>query len=135
MPRRLTAVWAALAALSMLVLAPGTATAQGLGSIRIGGAEILLQSFDVQVLTVTGNAVCALTGLVTIEVATKDLATGGLGEGTVEFECTYPDEHVQWAAGVGAEGHRPGDRILVEATAVGAIVDEDERVVTLKQFR
>jgi len=77
--------------------------------------------------------VCGLSGAATVTIRFTDLDLGTVTTGAAFIRCVTPGEHVNWVALINAI-YRPGDRALVDATATGSIIDEDQKEVVIKQF-
>jgi hypothetical protein len=129
--RRVTLVSAFASLLLLLGAVGGTASAQSVGKVSVGDAEALTQV----VVDITGTGVCGLSGPVTLTVKVGDLDLGTSGVNTTVTTCTSPDEHINWVVGVVLFPFRPGDRALVDVTATGAIIDQDQKEVIIKQYR
>ncbi|MDQ3822970.1 MAG: hypothetical protein M3321_06995 [Actinomycetota bacterium] len=127
MSRRFIAIAVAVAA----CVAPAVAHAQE-GELQITSAELISDTVASETVVVKGTGQCAAPGLVSLRVVVRDLETGGRGLGSATTECVEPGERILWSVQVVARDTRPGDRVLVTASAAGAITAADRKELVLQ---
>jgi hypothetical protein len=120
-----------ITAVVLAAVAPSSARAEE-GNLEITSAELISESVVSETLVVKGTGRCAERGLVSIRVVVLDRETGGRGLGKASTECLASGERILWSVEVLARDTRAGDRVVVSATAAGAITASDQKTVVLQ---
>ena len=131
---------AALLALGVLAGVVSTAAAQSQTSdLSITHAEFTGETGVIDEIIVGGTGRCESTGTVIVSVRMTDLDTGATTafQWNAVSECVSPGEHIIWQDTVNEfqfpAQFRPGDRVLIDASAVGAIDASTSRELVLKK--
>ena len=120
-------------AVLLAALAPSAARAEeDTGDIEITSAELISDSLVGETIVVRGTGRCAAAGTVLLRVVVRDLETRARGLGQAQTTCLAPGELIKWSVEVTGNGFRPGDRIVVQVNANGAITDADQKELILK---
>jgi hypothetical protein len=130
---RISRTLAVLIAVLVAALAPSAAAAQeDTGDIEITSAELVSEALAAETIVVKGTGRCAAAGPVLLRVVLRDLETRARGLGQAETRCLTPGERIKWSVQVTGSGFRPGDTVVVQAAANGAITDAEEKTLILK---